>query len=450
MLLLSIAGVAGLFFVMGRMAAPEPPPPTAKLNQPVATQPSESGVSTPLPPSLDIVNDEVVATVNDQAISWQLWQQTTRLDAVMSQLAGQSVPTAEETLDRLVNEIIVLNSVVKPPTVNNADVSGRVAELTTAWNVDDHTIDSALTGAGLTRTDFAARVERLMQVEAALANLSEQEANLNVWLTEARANAEISLYQALTTPNPAPPNPIPTEPPTEPDPTPMSQPTPTVKTIVFAPPADTPVSPYPQNAAPDFTLTQLDNQPVTLSHLRGKPAIINFWATWCPPCRRELPALQAAYNAHQDEVGFVAVDVKENQAQVEAFVAELGLTFPIALDTDGQVADVIYEVRGIPTTLFIDANGVVAARHVGPLDEAAINNYLTPLLEAPVATVEMPAEAAINENHTANEPEMVDLPDSGFEFAPNFTLASASGEMVSLSDFKGKQNVALVFYRGHT
>jgi thiol-disulfide isomerase/thioredoxin len=125
------------------------------------------------------------------------------------------------------------------------------------------------------------------------------------------------------------------------------------------------VSPYPQNAAPDFTLAQLSGDPLTLSNFRGKPALINFWATWCPPCRRELPALQAAYTAYQDDIGFVAVNVKEDPAPVTALVQELGLNFPIALDSDGQVSNIAYEVRGLPTTVFVDANGVVVARHIG-------------------------------------------------------------------------------------
>ena len=114
---------------------------------------------------------------------------------------------------------------------------------------------------------------------------------------------------------------------------------------------------------------------------RGKPVIINFWATWCPPCRRELPALQTAYAVYGDKIGFVAVAVKENKNKTASFVEELALTFPVALDRDGRVRNIAYNVRGLPTTIFVDANGVIAVRHVVPLDKATIDKYLTPLLD---------------------------------------------------------------------
>jgi peroxiredoxin len=214
------------------------------------------------------------------------------------------------------------------------------------------------------------------------------------------------------------------------------------------------ISPYPQNAAPDFTLAQLDRnaasevQELTLSSFRGKPTLINFWASWCPPCRRELPALQAAYAKYKDEIGFIAVNVKEDPATVSAFAEELGLNFPIALDPDGQISNVAYEVRGLPTTVFVDANGVVSARHLGPLDEAMIETYLAPLLE-----IESKAEAKIEVEEQGSSPKTPSpqpqtQPSS--MLAPDFTLTAADGSTVSLQDYRDKSNVVLIFYRGHT
>jgi peroxiredoxin len=219
------------------------------------------------------------------------------------------------------------------------------------------------------------------------------------------------------------------------------------------------VSPYPENAAPDFTLTQPPGQPLTLSDFRGKPTIINFWATWCPPCRRELPALEAAYQMYQDQIGFVAVDVKEDAATVAAFVEELGLTFPVAIDPDGRVSDVAYEVRGLPTTLFVDAQGVVVARHVGPLDEATIESYLTPLLALPAVTAGPPAPAVEGGQVTVSAASEEDAPveqsdtsplEADLLLAPDFTSTTADGSTLSLEDYRDKKNVVLVFYRGHT
>ncbi len=130
--------------------------------------------------------------------------------------------------------------------------------------------------------------------------------------------------------------------------------------ISRVPAAANPTTEAPQVGflAPDFTLTTLAGDTVTLSELRGKRVVLNFWATWCPPCRAELPHFQAAYEASSDDVAILAVDERESPEHVAAFAKELGLTFPIPLDTDGRVG-VEYRVRAYPTTFFIDPDGVI-------------------------------------------------------------------------------------------
>ncbi len=132
--------------------------------------------------------------------------------------------------------------------------------------------------------------------------------------------------------------------------------------------------------APDFTLTNLDGHSVTLSRLAGKPTLINIWATWCPPCRRELPVLQAAYNQHRQEVNFIMVSSRESRETVENFARQQDLTFPIYLDPHGEVGT-LYQIRGVPTSFFVDAEGAIVDMHVGGLDEAALNGYIERLLE---------------------------------------------------------------------
>jgi|GEM_PF-373559 len=439
-LVIAVLAVAGLLGLMGQLAVSAPPTPI--------TTPLPSGNEEPVSiPSDGASLAEAVATVNDEVITPKAWQQATRLDAVMSQLAAQPIPTAEETLDRLINEIIVLQAVsplLPPQPASTEAIEARIQTLETNWQVTDETVITALAEAGLERSDLTARVDRLLQVEAALSQLETQEDDLTAWLAAARASAEIGLYRSLVdeeigkqegevVAEAAPPSPFPPS-------TPAPQP-------IFAPPPEMAVSPYPQNAAPDFTLSQLEGGSLTLSSLRGKPTLINFWATWCPPCRRELPALQAAYTTYQADIGFVAVNVKEDPTTVTALVQELGLTFPIALDSDGQVSNIAYEVRGLPTTVFVDANGVVVARHIGPLDEAAIEDYLKPLLETE-------AEAQGSGGAEGEKDEESPLPPSTLAplrpSAPDFTLTAATGDTISLQDFRGKSNVALVFYRGHT
>jgi cytochrome c biogenesis protein CcmG/thiol:disulfide interchange protein DsbE len=434
-LVIAVVAVAGLLLIMSRLATSG----GTVTNQSDAIQQPTSVDETV---SLN-EDDDVVATVNDQIITKEAWQKATRLDAVMNQLARQPIATAEETLDRLANEIIVLEAVSSsgdgdggPPTA--AELEARTLALEQSWQVSDEALVAALAEVGLTRDDLLERVGRLIQVEAALKQLAAQEADLNAWLAEARTSAEIGLYHALVD---LPPAPVEAsaqetnlaEASTQREPV-------AGETEKFAPPPEMPVAPYVENAAPVFTLPQLDGQPLTLSNFRGKPTIVNFWASWCPPCRHELPALQAAYDAHRDEIGFIAVDVKEEPGVVTSFIEELGLSFPVVLDLDGQVSDVSYEVRGLPTTIFVDVNGVVAARHVGPLDEATIDSYLTPLLE----------QAAQIARTSATSSEQTTPPADDLTLAPDFTLTAATGDAVSLQDYRGQRNVVLVFYRGRT
>lgn len=444
---IAILAIAGLLLLMSGLSASE-----------TASTPGNASIPTPAKPAATpepLNNDQIVATVNDQTVSQQTWQQATRLDAVMNQLAGQPLPTAEETLDRLINEIIVLEAVRLPPFQPGAEqppsseeIEARILALETAWAITDDQVVATLTQVGLQRTDLVDRVSRLIQVEKALNQLAAQKGDLDAWLAQARASTEIGIYRSLVAALPTPAVSPSAVVPTSPSITATSEPA-LSEVEGPAPPAEMSISPYPQNAAPDFTLAQLKGDPLTLSSFRGKPVLINFWATWCPPCRRELPALQAAYTAYQDKIGFIAVNVKEDAAAVAALVDELDLTFPIALDPDGQVSDVAYEVRGIPTTIFVDAFGVVAARHVGPLDETTIENYLAPLLEAKTPTEEPGSEGTARQESTPSPPTH-STPDPQLQTAPDFTLTAATGETVSLQDFRDRRQVVLVFYRSHT
>jgi peroxiredoxin len=133
--------------------------------------------------------------------------------------------------------------------------------------------------------------------------------------------------------------------------------------------------------APDFTLETLDGQTMTLSDLPGQVVLINFWATWCPPCRAEMPAIQQVHEQYSDQ-GFVvlAVNLQERDAQVTAFIDQMELTFPVLMDRDGDVAN-RYLVRSIPTTFFVDRSGVIQDVVVGgPMPHAFIESKVTALL----------------------------------------------------------------------
>ncbi len=146
-----------------------------------------------------------------------------------------------------------------------------------------------------------------------------------------------------------------------------------------------PPAPHPGFPAPDFRLRTLDGQVVQLSQLRGRVVIINFWASWCPPCRAEMPALQRVYEAYHDQgLELLAVNLtpQDRLPDIEAFVHKHGLTFPILLDEEGAVAQQ-YRVHAVPTTYFVDREGVI--RDVvfgGPMAEALLRTRVEALLEA--------------------------------------------------------------------
>ncbi len=117
--------------------------------------------------------------------------------------------------------------------------------------------------------------------------------------------------------------------------------------------------------APDFTLNGLDGQEVSLSDLRGKPVLLNFWATWCGPCRIEMPFLQEIYEKWTDkELVLLAVNLHEDPDKVREFVEGAGFSFPVLLTTGNEVP-LSYNVRNIPATFFIDADGVIRDIKVG-------------------------------------------------------------------------------------
>ena len=140
----------------------------------------------------------------------------------------------------------------------------------------------------------------------------------------------------------------------------------------------------PRAGAPatDFILLDLKGEGVSLSDLRGRAVMISFWATWCGPCRIELPHIVEVYEEYRDQ-GFevLAVNVREDPNRVRKYVEEAGLSFTVLLDTRGQVSKQ-YFVRGIPTNVFVDRKGIVRAVHIGAMTERQLRDYVLGLIPA--------------------------------------------------------------------
>ncbi|MEK4147700.1 TlpA disulfide reductase family protein [Robertmurraya sp. FSL W8-0741] len=140
----------------------------------------------------------------------------------------------------------------------------------------------------------------------------------------------------------------------------------------IADPDSLPVGVKKEERAPSFAITTLDGEDVTLDDYKGKKVLLNFWATWCPPCRKEMPDMQQLYEENRDD-DFVVLAVnmtntEKKRSDVVQFVDHYQLTFPILMDENGKVAQQ-YEILSYPTSFFIDSDGVIRGKIVGEMSK---------------------------------------------------------------------------------
>lgn len=138
--------------------------------------------------------------------------------------------------------------------------------------------------------------------------------------------------------------------------------------------------PIQSGPAPDFSLTTFDGQTVTLSELRGQVVIVNFWASWCPPCREEAAYLEATWRKYKGQgVVFVGVDYVDAKPNALAYLNEFDITYPNGQDI-GQKIATAYRIKGVPETFYVDKTGQVRGVHIGPLDSPSLDDKIDELL----------------------------------------------------------------------
>ncbi|MBN9392823.1 MAG: TlpA family protein disulfide reductase [Chloroflexi bacterium] len=132
--------------------------------------------------------------------------------------------------------------------------------------------------------------------------------------------------------------------------------------------------------APDFELKDDHGSPVKLSDYKGKPVLINFWATWCPPCRAEMPEIEAAYRKYQSQgLVVLGIDAREDIPTVSKYVADGGYSWTMPMDYNGEII-ATYGVAAFPTSFFVDRDGFIRATQVGGMDKRGLEDRLTKIL----------------------------------------------------------------------
>jgi len=350
LLFIGSALAVGLLLLVGLFSLAARPP------RPVPTP----SLPPPRSPGAGEADEEIVALINGDPITRGAWLRAVALDRAMSRLAGQPTPSPEETLNRLVSERLVLRAAQEagltlPPA---EEAEAWIADWLAQLDLDEAALEEALAQVGLSRDQLTAAVRRLLLVAQAQATLPP-DGDVETWLNSLYAQAEVSVLRPLAV-----------APPAAPPPTPVPAALPTV-------------APQAGASAPDFSLQALDGSVHRLSALRGRPVILYFWATWCPACQGDLSLLQETYRRYAPQGLIVlAVDLREKAETVQPIVQRLDLTFPILLDPTATVGEKRYQVRALPTTLFLRPDGLITARHVGPLSERLLESLLAELMTA--------------------------------------------------------------------
>ena len=133
--------------------------------------------------------------------------------------------------------------------------------------------------------------------------------------------------------------------------------------------------------APNFTLTTFKGTKISLEDLRGKPVVINFWASWCPPCRIEAPLLERTWRAYKDRgVVFIGVDIQDREEDALAYIREFDITYPNGPDPNGEIT-IDYGVSGLPVTFFVSRTGEIVRRWVGAIERSVLISSIEEIMK---------------------------------------------------------------------
>ncbi len=382
----------------------ERPAPVSQSALAVDSAPSAREEAVPALPqeSGGLDGGDTLALVNGQAIRAEDLRLASRVDQTMASLLGSSAELDPQVrLEQAINQALVLQAADQAGfTVAPESVQATLADFLARSSVTPQALTGALAANGIDEAQFQAYFQRLVRVEGFL--LAESQArgvSQEAVLAALQAQARISFGADPDWPSSA-----------------LAPADEAVETVATGPagegqaselrqvkPLQTEARPAPATEAADpavateargtgvgelapaFALPTVNTEEgaLALDDLRGQPVLLSFWTTWCPFCRRQAPVLVEAYARYRDQgVQFVGINVKEGRAPVENYLAQEGMTYPVVLDQSGATAQA-YQVRGFPTTYFLDAAGRVVARHVGQLSPEQVTGYLDRLLEAP-------------------------------------------------------------------
>ncbi len=303
-----------------------------------------------------ILNNSNAATVNGENISRAELDRRVAFEQQWGQWVGNPAPTSgteadqfrASVLDQVVQNALIMQMAKKVGVTASAqDVAGTISMFESQLNISDAQVNSDLAKAGLSRQTLETVLREDTLVNKYLTTVvlngvdtADQQTALSNFYNDAISKA--SIEKRIDTGG----------------------------AKVGKP-------------APDFTLKTLDGQSVSLSDFKGKPVLINFFATWCGPCRAEMPDLQAAWQQYKDQgLTVLAVNLtnQDTVSDVKAYVEQLSLTFPTVLDDTGGVAS-LYKVGPIPTSYFVDKNGLLSTVQVGAMSRQTMDQRIKKLLQ---------------------------------------------------------------------